>query len=97
MRCRTVRVLEFAGSRLADASSNMAKSPGPEFDAADLAVLDECPAGELYRGNVPEHLFHPASGERRFGTEPLELVGMMQKGEGPSGDQVDRRLVPGHQ
>ncbi len=92
-----LRSVELLGVVVARRQEQHGEVPGGELDAAELAGLGEGPAGELDRGDVTQHLLHAAADDRRVAAEALELVGMLQQSQRPARDEVDRRLVPGHQ
>ena len=85
------------GSWLAEAMSNMAKSPAIEGDVAELEVLGDGPPGELHRRHVAQQLLDPGAGHRRVVSEASQLVRLFEQGEGAAGDEVDRGLVTGHE
>ncbi len=89
--------VELLGVAVARGQEQHGEVTGGELDAAELARLGEGPAGELDRGDVAQHLLHPAAGHPRVAPEPLQLVGIAQQGQRPTRDEVDRRLVAGHQ
>ena len=91
---RLVELLRIAVGRGDEQHGEVA---GFEVHAAVLAVLGHGPRRQLHGGDVAEHLLDTASSELRIGAEQFALVGMAEKSEGASGDQVDRGLVPGHQ